>query len=198
MSASRPVRSAQAKGLPLRYRNDDDISLSQPAPVHSHSQTGNDNDREAGNPNADVEGSPSTDDVVEDKILRAQWGLLKGAEIREVVVKTYNITTRWKRNIFYLPTGKAGECFIEELTKVISHFNDGGAFESVSLMMVTIMFPLLLQKPAPNSKTADHMRYLEKRINMWKEGRISELLDERKTIQNRMTRKKKSKSASNE
>ena len=90
MSASRPVRSAQAKGLPLRYRNDDDISLSQPAPVHSHSQTGNDNDREAGNPNADVEGSPSTDDVVEDKILRAQWGLLKGAEIREVVMKTYH------------------------------------------------------------------------------------------------------------
>ena len=33
---------------------------------------------------------------------------------------------------------------------------------------------------------------------MWKEGRISELLDEGKAIQNRMTRKKKSKSASNE
>ena len=68
----------------------------------------------------------------------------------------------------------------------------------MSTFGLTIMFLLLLQKQAPNSKTAEHVRYLEKRMDPWKEGRISELLDERKTIQNRMTRKKKSKSASNE
>ena len=113
------------------------------------------------------------------------------------MVKVYQIITRWKRNLFYLPTGKAGECFIEELTKVIVHFNTGGAFESVSLMMVTIMFPLLLQKPSPNSKASDHVRYLEKRMDMWKEGRLQDLLNEGKAIQNRMVNKKK-KSDSNE
>ena len=116
MSASRPVRSAQAKGLPLRYRNDDDISLSQPAPVHSHSQTGNDNDQQSGNTDADVEDGQNIEAVVEpevkpeperDNIANAQWGLLKGTEIREKVVKAYQTVTRWKRNLFYLPTGKA-------------------------------------------------------------------------------------------
>ena len=57
--------------------------------------------------------------------------------------------------------------------------------------MVTIMFPLLLQKQAPNSKSADHVRYLEKQLGMWKEGDLSNLISEGKAIQNRMTRKKR-------
>ena len=118
-------------------------------------------------------------------------------EIRDTVVKVYQIITRWKRNLFYLPTGKAGECFIEELTKVIVYFNTGGAFESVSLMMVTIMFPLLLQKPSPNSKASDHVCYLEKSMDTLKEGRLQDLLNEGKAIQNRLVNKKK-KSDSNE
>ena len=133
-----------------------------------------------------------------DTIANARWGLLKGYEIREKVAKAYQTVTRWKRNLFYLPTGKAGEGFIIEVTKVINQFNAGGAFESVSLMMVTIMFPLLLQKPAPNSKSADHVRYLEKRLGMWKEGDLISLINEGKAIQNRMTQKKKTKCDSDE
>ena len=44
-----------------------------------------------------------------DKILNARWGSLNGVEIRESVNKAYQTVTRWKRNLFYLPTGKAGE-----------------------------------------------------------------------------------------
>ena len=65
-----------------------------------------------------------------DKILNARWGSLNGVEIRESVNKAYQTVTRWKRNLFYLPTGKAGESFIEELTKVINYFNIGGVFRS--------------------------------------------------------------------
>ena len=101
---------------------------------------------------ADVEELPA-----EDRILNAQWGRMSGVEIRDSVMNAYQEVTRWRRNIFYLPTGKAGENFIEELTKVINQFNTGSSFESVSLMMVTIMFPLLLQKPAPNYKSVDHV-----------------------------------------
>ena len=134
----------------------------------------------------------------EDNILNAQWGGMKGIEIRDSVTKAYEQVSRWKRNLFYLPTGKAGESFIEELTKVINQFNNDSAFESVSLMMVTLMFPLLLQKPSQNSKTKDHVRYLEKRMEMWKNGQLAELISEGKAIQNRISRKKKSSSAKKE
>ena len=195
---------------PSRYGDDEGIALEDAgqglSPVDSTNLLG-DSGQDSGNADADVEGGQNVEPVAQpevelepenDNIVNAQWGLLKGAEIREKVMKAYQTVARWKRNLFYLPTGKAGEGFIEEVTKVSNQFNAGGAFESVSLMMVTIMFPLLLQKPAPNSKSADHVRYLEKRLGMWKEGDIISLVNEGKSIQNRMTRKKKTKCDSDE
>ena len=127
-----------------------------------------------------------------DVILNAQWGQLKGAEIREAVTSTYYTTARWRRKIFYLPSGQAGKSFIiEEVTKVIHKFNSDSSLSPVALMMVSIMFPLILQKPSAKSETADLIKYLDRRLNYWKEGRVLELLSEGKAIQNQMSQKKK-------
>ena len=167
--------------MPETHENDGHESDTAAAPVDASSQE-----------NANI-AMPDAD-----TILNARWGTLTGVEIRESVTNAYLVTSRWRRNLFYLPTGNAGESFIEEVTKVITSFNTQGAFESVALMMVSIMFPLLLQKPAPNSKTADHIRYLEKRLQMWKEGCLADLLSEGVAIQNRLSKKKKSKADRNE
>jgi hypothetical protein len=100
--------------------------------------------------------------------------------------------TRWRRNLFYLPSGKAGEEFIEELTKLYRHFNSGTAFEPIALTLATLIFPLLLQKPSPKSRSKDHVRFLEKRLVQWKLGKIKELLCEGRAIQGRLSSKKKS------
>ena len=42
---------------------------------------------------------------------------------------------------------------------------------------------LLLQKPARNSKSKDHLEALNRRLNLWKEGEVTELLIESETIQ---------------
>ena len=123
--------------------------------------------------------------------LNAQWGQLKGTEISKAVTRAYYKTARWKRNIFYLPTGQVGQSFIEEVTKVIQKFNSDSALAPVALMMLTIMFPLLLQKPSAKSKTADHIKYLDRRLTYWREGRLVELISEGTAIQNRMSQKKK-------
>ena len=44
---------------------------------------------------------------------------------------------------------------------------------------------LLLQKPSKSSKSKDH-HALERRLNLWEEGKIEELLYEGQTIQERM------------
>ena len=45
---------------------------------------------------------------------------------------------------------------------------------------------LLLQKPSKTSKAKDHLRALERRIRLWEEGNIIELVNESKAIQERL------------
>jgi len=43
---------------------------------------------------------------------------------------------------------------------------------------------LLLQKPFKTSKTKDHVKALERRLEFWKKGRIEELVVESQAVQN--------------
>ena len=127
----------------------------------------------------------------ESGIDRAVWGDLNGQEIVDSVNSAYLEVVRWRRNIFQVPTGSAGEHFIAELTKLYCHFNDSTAFKSIALTLSAIIFPLLLQKPSPTSKTRDHVRYLQKRLLLWRAGKLEELLSEGRAIQKRFSKKKK-------
>ena len=109
-----------------------------------------------------------------------------GAELQALVDNTFLEVARWRRNLFLVPTGKAGEAFIEELTSLINHFVTGSVFEPIALTLVSIFFPLLLQKPSKNSKAKDHVKYLSDRLTLWKEGRVEELLEEGRAIQKRL------------
>ena len=113
-----------------------------------------------------------------ERIDNATWGDIRGRDIQEAVDCAFLEVVRWRRNLFKLPTGKAGEDFIEELTKMLDRFASGTVFEPFALTLASIMFPLLLQKPSINSKTRDHVRYLEKRLVLWKSGKLTDLLDE--------------------
>ena len=53
------------------------------------------------------------------------------------------------------------------------------------------ILPLMLQKPSANSKKKDHTRYLQKRLTLWKEGRIMEIISECEEVQKRMNTKAK-------
>ena len=48
---------------------------------------------------------------------------------------------------------------------------------------VHVMPALLLQKPPQSSKSKDHHAALERRLKLWEEGKIEELLYEGQTIQ---------------
>ncbi len=57
--------------------------------------------------------------------------------------------------------------------------------------MTMIMFPLLLQKPSPSSKSKDHTIFLQRRLELWRSGDISRLLKEGSAIQKRLCNSKK-------
>ena len=94
-------------------------------PAEQVSETAEGRAAEEGEGRAAQNGQVTAEDIESiDKISNAQWGEMHGTDIRVSVESAYQRVSRWKRNIFYLPTVKAGESFIEELTKVINQFNN--------------------------------------------------------------------------
>ena len=47
---------------------------------------------------------------------------------------------------------------------------------------------LLLQKPHARSKTNEHTKHMDSRLNLWKDGDPASLLDEGQTIQGQLAR----------
>ena len=124
------------------------------------------------------------------------WGSLKGVTvIRENLQKAYNEIVKWQKNMFLLPRGNVGRDFIVELTRLINLFNNKTDWESVALLLVHVFVPLLLQKPAKNSRAKDNSRSLDKRLKWWKNGDLQLLINKGEEIQHRLadvlsTRKK--------
>jgi hypothetical protein len=118
---------------------------------------------------------------------KIHWGKMTGEEtIRDCVTKTYEEIIKWKKNVFLLPRGKAGQEFIKELTRLLYLFINDTQWSRVGLSLVHIFLPLVLQKPSRRSKARDNAKYLEKRLQLWHDGKIEDLLAEGREIQKRL------------
>ena len=121
-----------------------------------------------------------------------QLGNLKGYQVIKNEIDTaYNKIVKWERSIFELPRGKAGKDIIQELIRLMQLLNNKTTWESLSMDLVIIFLLLMLQKPSAKSKRKDHVRYFIKRLEMWKAGKIKDLVSECCTIQRRMLKSKK-------
>ena len=76
--------------------------------------------------------------------------------------------------------GKAGKSFVTELARLYTAYVLASALESVALKAIVVLPLLLLQKPSKSSKNRDHMACIERRMPLWREGDLSELLQEGK------------------
>lgn len=88
----------------------------------------------------------------------------------------------WKRNLFKVPSGKAGTTFVRELSCMFRAYADRSALESVAMKAVMVMPALLLQKPHPRSKAKEHALHLDCGLQLWRSGELKELLLEGRTI----------------
>ena len=85
--------------------------------------------------------------------------------------------------MFKLPTGTAGKAFITEMTRQINLFTTNSPLKPVALACLMIM--PLLQKPSRDNKAKDHSIAL-KRLDLWNQGNLQQLVNESRTIQNRL------------
>ena len=54
--------------------------------------------------------------------------------------------------------------------------------KSIALKAIHVMQPLFLQEPSRKSKAQYHLIALERRLKLWDEGNINELLDKSKVM----------------
>jgi len=65
-----------------------------------------------------------------------------------------------------IPRGKAGKTLIAEVSRLIWLFNGSKRWEPVTIHMLQVFLPLLLQKPSLKSKYREHVQILEQKNGM--------------------------------
>ena len=88
----------------------------------------------------------------------------------------------WRSNLVLVPFDSAGNAFVQELTHLLMGFAEGSSLECISMNAITLVQVLMLQKPSKRSKIKDHISHLSRRLGLWKEGEIEELMDEEGTF----------------
>ena len=115
------------------------------------------------------------------------WGSYDSNSFTESLQLAYTKVVHWKPNLFKLPQGKAGKSFVAELARLYKAFATGSALESIALKAVVVLPLLLLQNPSHRSKSKDQIRCIERRLILWKNGQLNDLLDEGCTLQKRLS-----------
>lgn len=119
-----------------------------------------------------------------------KWGNYPSHVFETNVSAVYEQIVHWKKNLFLLPSGKAGKQYIDETTRLMNEWLQESPMKDIAFKAIMIMPNLLLQKPSKNSKAKDHLKALERRLQSWTSGDLLELLKEAETIQKSLTSKK--------
>ena len=64
--------------------------------------------------------------------LNLQWGELSGKDFSHAIDCAYSEMVHWRKNVFSVPSGKAGKQFVRELTTLFSAYAQASALESIS------------------------------------------------------------------
>ena len=108
-----------------------------------------------------------------------------------LIDRAYNEITTWRKNTFLVPYGKIGRDFIDQLSKHINDWNNGAAMQHLALKAAIVLLAVGLQKPYQKSKAKEHQECLEKRLKLWRNGKIDCLLREGRMIQRRIQKSRR-------
>ena len=106
--------------------------------------------------------------------------------LRKNADMAYQAMSEWRGNIFTLPKGNSGKDYINEMTKLIEEWNSNSPRKDFALKLLMIMPNLLLQQTTFKAKSKVNKETLVRRMQLWKEDKIEDLVDECRVIQSRL------------
>ena len=89
----------------------------------------------------------------------------------------------WRTNLFFVPRGRVGKDFITEMASQLQGFAEDRPHGEDSLNAAMLMPTLLLQQTNRNSNNKTDAANLLRRLELWKEGKLHELVAEGSSIQ---------------
>ena len=95
------------------------------------------------------------------------WGSMDGTDFTNRIVHYYKEVVHWKRNLFKIPSGRAGTALVKETTRLIRAYAEASALEGIALKALMVMPHLLLQKSHRTSKTKVHVTHLQRQLQLW-------------------------------
>ena len=84
------------------------------------------------------------------------------------ITNAYNEVVHWRRNIFKVPSGRAGKSFVRELVRLFNAYAESNTLESIAVTAAMTLPSLVLQKLHRSSKAKKHAQCLERCTNYWK------------------------------
>ena len=99
------------------------------------------------------------------------------SEFEKNLSQVYETVVFWRKNMFLLPSGKVGRTFIWEVSRLMSEWLFDSPLKDIAFKVIMVMPCLLLQRPSWKSKSKDHLRALEQRLELSESGEVMELLD---------------------
>ena len=120
-----------------------------------------------------------------------KWGPRDALDFIKDVEHAYERTTKWRKNVFKIPSGQSGKHFTQALSFLFAAYGERSPTECIALKAAAIITPLLLQQPSGKPTYRDNVNHLTRRLLLWDEGNIKELLREGSTIQAQLVISKK-------
>ena len=106
------------------------------------------------------------------------WGNTSYQSLSNDINNIYEENVHFRKNIFNIPSGRAGKMFIDELTVWLKQLNYNLELNSIALKAFMVLPSLILQKPSSMSKSKEHSAAIECRLSLWKQGALNLLMKE--------------------
>jgi hypothetical protein len=79
------------------------------------------------------------------------WGSIDSRQIVDDIQWAYETTSKWRRNVFQLPSNRCGKFFTRELARLYGAYAERSPLEAVAFKAAAIFAPLMLQTPVRKS-----------------------------------------------
>jgi len=118
------------------------------------------------------------------------WGNIQGKEFEKFVEDAYKEVVHWRARLFDLPNSKAGKQLVDQFSKLYRAFAEKSLMQNIALKAAAIMPHLIMQKTG-KGKDVSLSSTVERRMELWTRGKIDELLEEGRILQQHATADRK-------
>ena len=105
---------------------------------------------------------------------RFEWGKYKKAQFVKILNAVYVKVVFWRKNVLLFPSGKSGKQYIEEITRLINSWIHNSPLQDVAFKKRSWSCRICFSRSRPETKLKDHLEALNRRLNLWKEGKLTD------------------------